>query len=199
VEDQFGQTTTAILTIEVSADLPLVVNTTPRSICVADVPYLDWDLALPAGFPNQGANPLTITFVNPDGDDYVLTGLPLEGTMLWPGASDEDPQQWPGWMQLDDGTYVETEGNFAWTRDNVQVVFSVNPEYTTRIQYPPATSACADVPEGPSESGGGLSETGTDAVKHVPFAAALMVVGGFLLFVARRRRDEDEDAQPQSA
>ncbi|MGC4174584.1 DUF7507 domain-containing protein [Demequina sp.] len=201
IEDEDGDEANAVLTIVVTEDLPLVVKTRPHALCQADVPYLDWDLALPAGFPSQGANPLTITFVNPDpdGEDYVVTGLPLEGTMLWPGASADDPQQWPGWMQLEDGTYVETDGNFAWTRDGVEVIFKVNPEVTVIVQYPQATALCAnppaedadpDVPDVPDH----LSHTGATVMALIPWAAAFVIAGFFIMFVTRRRRDEEDAA-----
>jgi len=153
------------------------------------VPYLKWNMALPPGFLPQGANPLTITFINPDGPDYVVTGLALNGTMLWPGASATAPKQWPGWKQLADGTYVETTGNYAWTRNGVEVKFSVNPEYTTTVAYPPATSACADAASDPTDPS--LSFTGATATTFVPWAAGLMVFGFFFLLMARRRREQD--------
>ncbi|MES1171576.1 MAG: Ig-like domain-containing protein, partial [Actinomycetota bacterium] len=198
IEDENGNQVSATLTIVVGPDLPLVVDTEPYGACVADVPYLRWNLSLPAGFPDQGATPVTITFINPDGDDYVVTGLPLQGEMLWPGASATAPKQWPGWKQLDDGTYVESDGNFAWTRDGVQVKFSVNPEITTTIGYPPATPTCATAPETapepedpPTDS---LSHTGADSVGLLPFAGLLFLAGIVLIVIARKRR-EDEDEQ----
>ncbi|WP_370618169.1 hypothetical protein [Mumia sp. Pv 4-285] len=118
-----------------------------ESQCVSAVPYLSYGVTLPPGFQDPGANPVTITFVNPDGEDYVVSGLPLSGQLLWPGASATEPLMWPGWELLPDGTYVETDGNFAWTRQGITVRFDVNPTYSTTVAYPSETSSCANPPK----------------------------------------------------
>ncbi|GAA5200740.1 hypothetical protein [Microbacterium jejuense] len=120
------------------------------SVCVGDVPYLSYEVMLPEGFVADGKNPVTITFVNPDGADYVVTGKPLSGKILWPGASDGEPKMWPGW-DLVDGQYVQTDGNFAWTRDETTVRFDVNPTYSTVVVYPQASAECANPPVGSGE------------------------------------------------
>ncbi|WP_277210922.1 hypothetical protein [Isoptericola croceus] len=177
------------------------------AVCDASSPYLVYGVSLPESSEVEGDNPLTITFLNPDGADHVTTGLPLEGRLLWPGASDEEPLQWPGWEQLEDGTYAETDGNFAWTRDGVQVLFEVNPDYSTVVNYPPASEDCVDAPSnvrGPAaqtvvdvpEDGSGADDgaSGEDELAltgaTVGIAAAvalLLVAGGVTLFVVRRR------------
>ncbi|WP_345801525.1 hypothetical protein AAIB33_19045 [Microbacterium sp. AZCO] len=115
------------------------------SACVGDVPYLSYSVDLPEGFVASSEKPVTITFVNGHGgEDYVVTGQPLSGKLLWPGASDAEPKMWPGW-DLVDGQYVETSGNYAWTRlKDVVVKFRVNPEYETTVTYPEATAECAN-------------------------------------------------------
>ncbi|MBN0038633.1 hypothetical protein JN535_00400 [Cellulosimicrobium cellulans] len=166
------------------------------SLCEGDVPYLAYEVALPEGVTVDDENPLTITFLNPgDGEDWTVTGQPLAGRILWPGASADEPQQWPGWLLTDDGTYVETEGNYAWTRDGVDVLFEVNPSYSTRVSYPPATSECANPPAGavggveaggPTPSGPALASTGATVAGAAAFAA-LLVGGGALVLWLRRR------------
>lgn len=174
------------------------------AVCDAETPYLVYEVSLPEGSENPGENPLTVTFLNPDGEDHVTTDLPLEGRLLWPGASAEEPLQWPGWEQLEDGSYVETDDNYAWTRDGVQVQFEVNPDYSTVVNYPPASEDCADAPEN-------LREAPAQTVVDVPVdaeevaaqedelavtgatigvaaaVALLLVGGGVALFVVRRR------------
>ncbi|MBA2954706.1 hypothetical protein GON03_10255 [Nocardioides sp. MAH-18] len=114
--------------------------------CVGSVPYLAYSLDLPRGFETDEATPLTITFVNPDGPDHAITDLPLSGRVLWPGASATPPLMWPGW-DLVDGEYVNVgDQRFGWTRDGITVRFKVNPEYSTTLNYPPATVACANPP-----------------------------------------------------
>ncbi|WP_144276300.1 CshA/CshB family fibrillar adhesin-related protein [Demequina sp. NBRC 110053] len=186
IEDADGNRASAVLSIEIGAELPLVLGSAAAQ-CAAATPYLTWDVELPEGFPDQGANPLMVTFVNPDGDDYVLTDLPLEGRTLWPGASDEEPLQWPGWERLADGTYAETDGNYRWTRGAIEVRLEVNPEVTTTVSYPTEASDCANPPE--DADGGDLASTGTEAARLALFAAALVGVGALLLFGARRRSD----------
>ncbi|MFK4834627.1 hypothetical protein ACI3KY_02740 [Microbacterium sp. ZW T2_14] len=140
-----------------------------QSVCVGDVPYLGYAVSLPEGFVADSANPVTITFVNPDGEDYVVEDQPLSGKLLWPGASDGNPKMWPGW-DLVDGEYVQTDGNFAWTRAGVTVEFEVNPTYTTEVEYPQATALCANPPVGSGDEPAG-TPTSTDA-------EALAVTGG---------------------
>lgn len=168
-----------------------------ESVCVGDVPYLGYEVGLPEGVTADGDTPLTITFLHPTGgENYVVTDQPLSGTILWPGASAEEPQQWPGFVRNEDGSYTQTEGNYAWTRDGVQVLFEVNPSYSTVVDYPPATSACANPPVAPvaaedvtapgQASGPALASTGATVAGAVAFAV-LLVGGGALVFWLRRR------------
>jgi hypothetical protein len=153
---------------EIAEDCPLVPGEI-ESVCVGDVPYLGYGLTLPEGFEADSETPVTITFVNPDGEDYVVENQPLSGKLLWPGASATAPKMWPGW-ELVNGEYVETDGNFAWTRAGVTVRFEVNPSYSTEVQYPEASAECANPPVG-----GGDDPTGTPTSTD---AEALAVTGG---------------------
>lgn len=181
------------------------------AVCDSSTPYLVYGVSLPEGVEPSSDNPLTVTFLNPGGEDHVTTDLPLEGRLLWPGASSEEPLQWPGWELLEDGTYAETEGNFAWTRDGVQVRFEVNPDYSTVVDYPPASEDCANPPSGGREAAeqtvvdvpvdgddesvraqevtaeeDELAVTGA-TVGIAAAVALLLVAGGVTLFVVRRR------------
>ena len=174
------------------------------AVCVGDTPYLDYGVSLPEGLEVDSDTPLTITFLNPDGgDNYVAADQPLEGRLLWPGASDTAPKQWPGWEQQDDGSYVETDGNYAWTREGVEVLFEVNPEYSQIVSYPEANTECAnpvgaggadvevvaddtDVPPSAAEAADELPKTGA-TVGVFAGIAALLIVGGGVLFWLRRR------------
>jgi hypothetical protein len=169
-----------------------------EAVCQGDVPYLGYAVDLPAGATFNGENPVTITFLHPGGgESYVVTDQPLSGTILWPGASAEEPKQWPGFVRNEDGSYTETEGNYAWTRDGVEVLFEVNPSYSTVVTYPPATTACANPPvapvaaedvagAAPTSNGPQLASTGATVAGAVGFAA-LLVGGGALVFWLRRR------------
>lgn len=130
---------------EIGAECPLVPGDI-LSTCQGDVPYLGYAVTLPEGYTTDDETPVTITFVNPDGEDYVVTGQPLSGSLLWPGAKATEPKMWPGW-DLVNGTYVQTEGNFAWTREGITVRFEVNPTFETEVEYPAATALCANPPK----------------------------------------------------
>ncbi|WP_125206572.1 MULTISPECIES: hypothetical protein [Isoptericola] len=201
-------TTSALYTVSESTFTDEMCELVPGDIgavCDAETPYLVYGVTLPEGAPAPGENPLTVTFINPGGgNDHVTTDLPLEGRLLWPGASAEEPLQWPGWERLEDGSYVETDGNFAWTRDGVQVRFEVNPDYSTVVEYPPASEECADAPADIREA---AAQTVVDVPEDAPEVAAeedelaltgatvgvaaavalLLVAGGAALFIVRRR------------
>ena len=66
------------------------------AVCVGDVPYLGYELTLPAGYVVDSKTPVTITFLNPEGENYVVKNQPLDGELLWPGASATAPKMWPG-------------------------------------------------------------------------------------------------------
>jgi hypothetical protein len=168
-----------------------------EAVCESDVPYLGYEVALPAGVDAEGDTPLTITFLHPrGGEDYVVTDQPLSGSILWPGASATEPKQWPGYVRNEDGSYTQTEGNFAWTREGVQVLFEVNPSYQTIVDYPPASSECANPPVAPvaaedvtlvsSGDDDELASTGATVAGAATFAV-LLVAGGALVFWLRRR------------
>lgn len=167
------------------------------AVCQGDVPYLGYEIGLPEGATVDSETPLTITFLHPSGgEDYVVPDQPLSGTLLWPGASAEEPRQWPGFVRNEDGSYTQTDGNYAWTRDGAKVLFEVNPSYSTVVEYPPATSACANPPvapvavedvAGPEEpTGPALATTGATVAGAAAFAA-LLVGGGALVLWLRRR------------
>lgn len=156
------------------------------SVCLANMPYLKWNFVLPSGFPVTSDTPMTITWINPNGENYVVTNQPLKGSRLWPGASTTEPMQWPGWSLGEDGVYVKTDGNYAWTANGVDVVFSVNPSSTETVHYPPATADC-----NPKPATGSLSHTGADVARTVGAAGLLLLGGMFFLLIGRRSRRED--------
>lgn len=199
------ETQTRPLTQAEIGECPLVPGDI-ASACVGDVPFLDYGVTLPEGLVADSATPVTITFVNPAGDDYVIENQPLSGTVLWPGASAEEPKMWPGW-ELVDGEYFPTDGNFAWTREGVTVRFEVNPSYETTIEYPAATALCANPPFAPGVGGeepgvvggespaaGGeepaLAVTGTTVPVWAIGGAAAAILAGVALtaFAVMRRR-----------
>ncbi|WP_402374049.1 LPXTG cell wall anchor domain-containing protein [Isoptericola rhizosphaerae] len=119
-------------------------------ICDGDVPYLQYDAVTEGVEPAPDA--VTITFVNPTGDDYVLADQPMSGRVLWPGAEVDgagNPVDWPGW-NLVDGEWVVGD-EWDWVRPSVEVVFEVNPSATRTVGYPPSSPDCATNPPGVEE------------------------------------------------
>ncbi len=175
------------------APLPCELHVTVLTpICDNDVPKLQYAVDA-VGTPNTT---VTITWVNPTGADVVQSGLPLSGTVLWPGAvvgPDGKGADWPGWSQQADGTWVEGD-EFDWVRPSVQVLFQVNPEATVSVAYPPSSPNCNTNPQNEvlsatPASNDVLSATGSNSAPLLIGAVALVAVGGLVLaFVSRRRR-----------
>ncbi|WP_394551500.1 hypothetical protein ACDF64_11775 [Agromyces sp. MMS24-JH15] len=180
--------------------------------CVADVPWISYRVVLhdPDALTTP---PRTVFLVLTDGgantEEIELGDLDedgvLEGETLWPGATVDDdgnPTGWPGWEQLEDGTWVETDGNFAWTRDITTATFRVNPELAVDLAYPQATPDCLTAPPGGGEGTGGplvatgggagtgspLASTGFAAAPLVIAAGVILAAGIALLLVVQRRR-----------
>ncbi len=154
------------------------------SRCIGSVPYLGYAFTLPEGFVAPSATPLTITFVHPTDptQNYSVANQPLSGAVLWPGASATAPLQWPGWVRLANGTYVETTGNYAWTRPAVTVLFEVNPSYQTTVNYPAESALCANPPANPNT----LAVTGGQDMGPWGIAGFAFVMGGLALLYKRR-------------
>ena len=166
--------------------------------CVEDVPYLSWSFSAEGDID---VDRMTITFINPDGDDLSYDDQPLVGRLMWPGA-DADAQgsgtNWPGWV-FRDGRWIEEDDGFAFTRNNVQVGFSFNPTLVQSVQYPPPTWECADPPQPvrtaledePTVAVAGvtLARTGADALLLALFGLLAVGTGGFLVLRARRRSE----------
>ncbi|MCK9795179.1 LPXTG cell wall anchor domain-containing protein [Isoptericola sp. 4D.3] len=183
--------------------------------CDGDVPYLRYAVTA-TGTENTT---VTLTWINPSGEDVVQAGLPLSGRVLWPGAVVDGsgaPLDWPGW-RLVDGVWVQGD-EFDWVRPAVDVKLEVNPELTLTADYPPSSPDCATDPPGnppPGEepapgttvpaavpvdgappaaappASGFLPQTGAGVAGLVAAAAALVAAGGLAVTVARRRRSTD--------
>lgn len=115
--------------------IPMITRVTFTPVCVADIPYVDYAIEV-VGTLNDTA---TLTFTAADGDvAQVLTGMPLSGRVLYPGAS--TAPDWPGWM-LQGDTWVPDPTDADW-RNGLDVTVEVNPTATGHVTYPAATEAC---------------------------------------------------------
>ncbi len=168
-------------------------------ICDGDVPYLGYDAVAESVTPGA----VTITFVNPTGDDHVLTDQPLSGRVLWPGAEVDgagNPVDWPGW-RLVDGEWVVGD-QWDWVRPSVEVVFQVGPLTTrTVVAYPSSAPNCeppgsedltttAGQVAGPPDQGQSsfLPRTGAEILGLLAVAAGLLAVGAAVVTLVRRHR-----------
>lgn len=179
-----------------STPCQLTVDT--QTQCRNNVPMIGYR----AVAEGTNATTATITFINPNGDDIVLTNQPLSGTVLWPGATVDangNPTDWPGWTQLASGEWVEGD-EFDWARPSVTMTFQVNPVAQAVVAYPVATAACVAGPTGGTSSAGvtqvsavstsvsTLSSTGATVTPLLAIAGGLVVVGLGAVLVVRRRQ-----------
>ncbi len=170
-------------------------------LCDGDVPLLEYAVEV----EGSDSDTLTITWLNPDGDDVVQTDLPLSGRVPWPGAvvgPDGRGEDWPGW-RLEDGEWVEGD-EFDWVRPSVDVLFEVNPEAMVTVDYPASAPECATNPPGedepappasqvsdeqPAAAGDqSLASTGATVGLYAAIAAGLAAVGAAIVLLTRRTR-----------
>ncbi|WP_433832125.1 HYR-like domain-containing protein [Flavobacterium anhuiense] len=141
--DQTDNCDTATVTVTIEAPLMTV---TASSICVNDVPYIDY-VVTPVNF--TPVNGVTIAWA--DSNNNVVTTMnnqPLSGRVLWPGAIVDDQGKgidWPGWI-FENNRWIEGADGFEKLRPTTNVTFTVNPSQTITISYPPADPFCTSRP-----------------------------------------------------
>ncbi|MRX67633.1 T9SS type B sorting domain-containing protein [Flavobacterium resistens] len=137
--DQTSNCDTATVTITIEAP---VMTVTATSICVNDVPYLDYS-ATPVNF--TPVNGVTITWADSNNNVVTtMTNLPLSGRVLWPGAvvdQNGNGIDWPGWV-FQDNKWIQAPDGFENLRPTATVTISVNPSETIVVNYPPADPYC---------------------------------------------------------
>lgn len=161
--------------------------------CNRDVPWISYDVRLTD--PDSLVTSTDARLVMTDGDESVTVPLGtiedgrLSGRVLWPGASvDENgvADGWPGWA-FTDGRWVETDGNFGWTRGAITATLEVNPSLAVPLSYPRSTPTCTvDPPR--AGSGAALATTGLSTAM-LPIAvvgAVAVAVGGGVVLLRRR-------------
>jgi hypothetical protein len=165
-----------------------------QAVCRGNVPWLDYALE-PQGTPNTTT---TLVWGDPNGVHDTMAGLPLSGSVMWPGVvvdAQGNAVDWPGWT-LVNGVWVQHD-QWDWVRPQVQVTFQVNPTATITAVYPKETAPCADpphtqvlaAPDQPSTAV--LAATGTSNAEPLLLTAAgVLLLGSVLLAMraAMRRR-----------
>ena len=188
--------------------------------CIANAPWIFYDIIVnnPDHVTLTG-HEVHITMSDGKGDTWTRTlgtistategagatknSLAVTGKVLWPGASvaadGVTPTGWPGWTQDAAGNWVETTGNYAWTRTITSAFIEVNPQLTVAISYPPATPSCNAGPpmDGkPSADGGNwLADTGSNIMFGVVAGVVIVLLGGLTLAytLIRRRHSTTEE------
>ncbi|AOC96140.1 hypothetical protein BB050_03050 [Flavobacterium anhuiense] len=141
--DQTDNCDTATVTITIEAP---VMTVTATSICVNDVPYLDYAVT-PQNF--TPINGVTIAWADSNNNVVTtMTDLPLSGRVLWPGAVVDEQGKgidWPGWI-FENNRWIEAADGFEKLRPTANVTLSLNPSQTITISYPPADPFCTARP-----------------------------------------------------
>ncbi|MBN9189387.1 MAG: cell wall protein [Microbacterium sp.] len=176
---------------------PTLAGSSAAGACEGNVPWITYKVTMTD--PDNQATSHTAYLVLSDGTNTTsillgdLVDNQLSGKVLWPGASvgaDGKGTSWPGWEQKD-GQWVQTGGNFGWTRGAITAEIKVNPDLTVPLSYPAATSACATAIEGQpaADPSGTLPVTGLGvAVLPIGLAGGAIVVLGAALLLTRRLR-----------
>jgi gliding motility-associated-like protein len=141
--DETSNCDTATVTVTIEAP---VMTVTAASICVNDVPYLDY-VVTPVNF--TPVNGVTIAWANAQNTVITtMTNLALSGRVLWPGAVvDENGKgiDWPGWV-FENNKWIQAPDGFESLRPTVNLTISVNPSETITVSYPPADPFCTARP-----------------------------------------------------
>lgn len=177
---------------------PSLAGSTAVGECDGDVPWISYSVELFDPDNLSTAHTATLVLSGSGQTKEIPLGAlvdnKLQGRVIWPGASVDDagnPTGWPGW-EFTNGQWVETNGNFAWTRGAITATLKVNPETTVALSYPPATPVCAVSPSsaaaGAAGAVGSLPATGLDTpVLALSVGGGLVVLMGAVLLIVRRR------------
>ncbi|WP_350347087.1 hypothetical protein ABIQ69_10605 [Agromyces sp. G08B096] len=186
---------------------PSLAGSIAAGTCLANAPWIVFDVVLTD--PDAQSTSRLVKLVLSDGTNSETLELgeldengKLSGRILWPGASVDEqgnPTGWPGWEQTADGFWVETDGNYAWTRSLTSATLQVNPELGVGLAYPPATPNCLSGPGGSGSGDGsalavtgqgkGLASTGFAGATIAIVAGIIVVAGVAFLVIARLRRN----------
>ncbi len=122
------------------------------SYCEMDAPYVEYTVSVIGFIPT---NDLTIEWTDPNTNAVYETEIDgiynsgsqtFSGVLLWPGAEVDGQGRginWPGWNFIN-GQWVPdpTDGR----RQDLDLVFSLNPDETVTVSYPPGDPDCSPDP-----------------------------------------------------
>lgn len=185
---------------------PSLLGSTATAMCRANSPWIVFDVVLTDPDAQSTGNIAYLVLSDGTHTEKVELGPIGEdgrvaGEVLWPGAAVDEagnPTAWPGWMQLPNGRWVVTDGNFGWTRSLTSATIEVNPTLAIDLDYPTAadcapTSRPAGTGVTPIDNGegSGLASTGFAGGTVAIVAGGLVLAGGIALtvmYVIRRKR-----------
>jgi hypothetical protein len=178
---------------------PVLTGSTATGQCLKDAPWIFYDVSMTD--PDHLSTSETVKLVLSDGTNSTTLTLGdlqnghLSGKVLWPGAAVDAsgaPTAWPGWMKDASGRYVQTTGNFAWTRHLSSATFVVNPELAVALSYPAATPNCITAPPtvvpASSVTKTGLADTGSDVDGTLITGLIALIAGGAVATITALRR-----------
>ncbi|MFB8385813.1 LPXTG cell wall anchor domain-containing protein [Microbacterium sp. NPDC055910] len=176
---------------------PSLAGTVVTGECVQGVPWIGYDVVRhdPEGVATTTAAELEIT----NGVERVTLDLGefvddrVSGRVLWPGTTVDASGAvtgWTGMVQNADGAWVATDGNYAWTRDDIRSVIRADAELAVLLSYPLSTPECLSLPLTDGDgSPAQLPLTGLDAaVMPIAIVGGIALLAGVGFLVMQRRR-----------
>ncbi|MBF4470831.1 gliding motility-associated C-terminal domain-containing protein [Flavobacterium sp. HJJ] len=143
--EKLNSTNCDTATVTVTIEAP-TMKISGEAICINDVPYFSYTATADNFTPVNG---LTLTWADSNNNVIAtMTNLPLNGKVLWPGATVDqngNGTDWPGWV-FADGKWSETADGFEGLRPTANITFTLNPSQTITVSYPPADPFCTSRP-----------------------------------------------------
>lgn len=173
-----------------------LVGSVVTGVCEGNAPWIEFDVVVTGGDAADRSAPASLVLTNGSETTTVQLGTlsegELQGRVLWPGAavgSDGRGSDWPGWT-LADGTWSESDDDYAWTRGDVSATLVVNPTLAVPVAYPQSTTDCATAPAVAGAPAGSLPATGGDSAMmgSAVVAGSVAVAAGAALLLLRRPR-----------
>lgn len=178
---------------------PSLAGSWANAVCLQSAPWINFEVTLTDPDGQSTSNQATLVLSDATHrltlDLGSLDSGRIADSVLWPGASVDGQgvgDGWPGWV-YEEGEWLQTAGNFAWTRGDIRAYIRVNPELEVPLSYPPETSECA----GPAGVAGStataanqLPATGGTSAALAPLGGVALaaVVAGVVVLLVRRRR-----------
>ena len=171
---------------------PSLSGSTAAGVCNNDAPYIHFSVTLndPGNVATSHDAKLVLSGSGQSTTIELgtLVNNTLSGNVLWPGATVDAngaPTGWPGW-EKQGGQWVESNGNFGWTRGDITATLVVNPEVSVPLSYPPQSPTCQTAPP-VTGAAAALPATGMNAaVLPIAVVGGLLAVLGVVLLISRR-------------